>query len=347
MKLVSTTITNSRADVIGPMLEAIAPHVDACVVIDTGATDDTMKIAAEVCGAKFRPWPYKWPNDFAQARNFALELARAAGADWAIQADTDEVYDFGEVAPRDFLPSLAPEKAVVVIPHVSRGFGQPRCIRTSADVRWNEPVHEYLGGYDPVRQSAPAPSAWNWATVDRPGEDLDAKYRGYVKILEKRTRERPEIARSWYYLGDSYCNVRMHANALAAWDRRVRVQKVERLRGSYWEAGWAAWRAAVLRYELGKPLEALATCKRGLEVVPHMIELAWFSGWLEYQGGNFAQALYWANHALALPLIDRQGGFSYARAHRTLPLELKRWAEHQITAGAAPGRDATSNECQP
>ena len=49
--LISTMITNSRADVVGEALRSFKDEVDVCLVIDTGATDNTMQIAADVLGS--------------------------------------------------------------------------------------------------------------------------------------------------------------------------------------------------------------------------------------------------------------------------------------------------------
>lgn len=329
MKLVSTTITNARADVIGKALAAIAPHVDECIVIDTGAdfaTIDAANRAIGEAGGSCRIVQWTWRNDFAAARNFALSVARDAGADWAITADTDEFYQLPTPpAVRDFLAQCA--APVVMIPHASRMFAHPRCIRITKPLPvWAEPVHEYLSG---VPHTINAPEDWRWATQDRPQEDEKAKYRGYAKILEARTRQQPKNARAWYYLGDTYSILGLNVGALTAWDRRMLLQKSPP-GGNYWEAGWTAWRAAGLRLNLQKPDEAFETCQRGLVLCPGMIELAWLSGWIRYQQKDPEQALYWANKALEMPLVDRAGQFAYPPAQRQYPTDLKRWATFQV-----------------
>ena len=337
MKLVSTTLTNNRADVIGAALAAIAPHVDECIVIDTGVTDTTMQIACAVVGPqKFRPVNFKWCDDFAAARNFAAQQAILAGADWQIQADTDETLHLPGL--RDFL-SRCGDLDIVMVPHATRSFGHPRCVNLrvgAPPMKWVEPVHECLTGYERI---AKAPPEWHFACIKRPNENLTAKYKGYARILEKRTREQPRNARAWYYLGDTYSILKLNESALAAWDRRLRLQKECPSTSVMFEAGWAAWRAANLRLELGKPDEALKTCARGLLAYPHMTELAWLSGWISYQSGNVEQALYWANRALDLGPQERRGSFGYPPAQRQLPSDLKRWCEHQIASRqlATPG----------
>jgi glycosyltransferase involved in cell wall biosynthesis len=65
-------------------LESAAPYVDEIVVVDTGSIDQTRHIAAEF---QTRVFDYKWSNNFAAARNFALEQSTC---DWCFVLDADE-----------------------------------------------------------------------------------------------------------------------------------------------------------------------------------------------------------------------------------------------------------------
>ncbi len=58
--------------------------VDRIYITDTGSTDDTVKIAEEF-GACIST--YEWKNDFAAARNYALEQS---DCDWNLILDADE-----------------------------------------------------------------------------------------------------------------------------------------------------------------------------------------------------------------------------------------------------------------
>ena len=69
--LVSTTLTGSNAAIIGDALKSVLAQVDRCLVIDTGATDDTLDVARRVAGDKFVLAQFKWCNDFAAARRRA------------------------------------------------------------------------------------------------------------------------------------------------------------------------------------------------------------------------------------------------------------------------------------
>ncbi|RYE03236.1 MAG: glycosyltransferase family 2 protein [Sphingomonadales bacterium] len=77
-------IVRDEARCIGRCLESVRPHVDRMVVLDTGSTDGTPMLAANM-GAEVHHMV--WPDDFSAARNHALDLA---DADWNLVLDADE-----------------------------------------------------------------------------------------------------------------------------------------------------------------------------------------------------------------------------------------------------------------
>lgn len=89
--LAAVLIMRDEARCIARCLGSVAPFVDAMVVVDTGSTDDSVAIAT-ACGARVHH--IDWPDDFAAARNRALDLANA---DWNLIIDADEwIADGGE-----------------------------------------------------------------------------------------------------------------------------------------------------------------------------------------------------------------------------------------------------------
>jgi len=80
-------IVKNGAETIRPCLESVRGVVQQMVIADTGCTDGTCDIAREF-GATVISVP--WENDFAKARNTALEAAKT---DWVIVLDADEELD--------------------------------------------------------------------------------------------------------------------------------------------------------------------------------------------------------------------------------------------------------------
>jgi tetratricopeptide (TPR) repeat protein len=80
-------IVKNGAETIRPCLESVRGVVQQIVIADTGCTDNTCEIALEF-GADIISVP--WENDFAKARNTALEAVKT---DWVLVLDADEELD--------------------------------------------------------------------------------------------------------------------------------------------------------------------------------------------------------------------------------------------------------------
>ena len=95
-------IARNEAPRIARLLDSVAPWVSEMLVLDTGSEDGTEAVARG-CGARVER--FVWCDDFAAARNAALD---AAGADWHVILDADEWLISGGEALRD-MAGTAPE----------------------------------------------------------------------------------------------------------------------------------------------------------------------------------------------------------------------------------------------
>lgn len=94
--LAAVLIVRDEARCIARCLASVAPFVDRMVVVDTGSHDDT-PVLAQQRGAEVHR--FAWPDDFAAARNHALDLA---DADWSLVLDADEWIAHGGESLRAF-----------------------------------------------------------------------------------------------------------------------------------------------------------------------------------------------------------------------------------------------------
>ena len=84
-RLTVCMIVKNEEQFIAQALQSVQPHADQIVVLDTGSTDRTVAIAKQH-GAEAHH--FEWCDDFAAARNAALEHARG---DWVLIIDADEI----------------------------------------------------------------------------------------------------------------------------------------------------------------------------------------------------------------------------------------------------------------
>ncbi|STD11906.1 SPBc2 prophage-derived glycosyltransferase SunS [Dermatophilus congolensis] len=100
-------IARDEARCIQRCINSIKPFVDEVLVADTGSEDNTAELA-QAAGARVIHVP--WTNNFAAARNTALD---AAAADWHVIIDADETIAAGGRELRD-LHDLSPEFVLTV-----------------------------------------------------------------------------------------------------------------------------------------------------------------------------------------------------------------------------------------
>ena len=86
MKISACVIAKNEAENLPRWLASMRVFADEMIVVDTGSTDATVEIAraggARVCH-------FDWINDFAAAKNFALDQAQG---DWVVFTDADEYF---------------------------------------------------------------------------------------------------------------------------------------------------------------------------------------------------------------------------------------------------------------
>ena len=65
-------IVKNESKVLRRCLDSVAHLMDEIIIVDTGSTDNTKKIALEYTD---KVYDFEWINDFSAARNFAFSKA--------------------------------------------------------------------------------------------------------------------------------------------------------------------------------------------------------------------------------------------------------------------------------
>lgn len=148
-------IVRNEADNLAKSLASIAGKVDELIVVDTGSTDDTVAIAQRA-GAKVVQ--IEWQDDFAAARNVALQQAQG---DWILFLDADE-YFYQETAKnlRQYVQGQKEANLLMIyMRNIDRQTGQsmldfyaPRLFRRQAGLHYVGRIHEQLRVNDQVPQ---------------------------------------------------------------------------------------------------------------------------------------------------------------------------------------------------
>jgi glycosyltransferase involved in cell wall biosynthesis len=244
-------IVKNEEQFIGTCLDSARSFVDEIVVVDTGSTDRTIELALER-GARVEH--FEWINDFAAARNYAVDVAKS---DWILMLDADE-----ELAPESgpllrlyaaALPQGVFGYAVQIVNFVagSRTIAHymTRFFPKHPRLRFIGSIHEEL---------KPMPGVSGTITHV---PDLRIIHHGYepdlyaarnkdqrnMRLLEQELEVQPHDARLLYYVAQQHCSQKRYEAAIPFLKRFL--DNKGQLRGAFTEEVYRMWLEAVLNLD--------------------------------------------------------------------------------------------------
>jgi tetratricopeptide (TPR) repeat protein len=295
--------------VIGDALASVVEVVDACLVVDTRAgapdeaADPTIEAARAAAGDKLVVRRFAWCDDFAAARNFALDAATELGADWSLTVDTDERIDWRGEDVRATLASPPRDIGCWLMLDASGAYAKERIFRLPVRARFRGPTHEAFPAYEVGSAVLERP---RFRELLKTPAQVRAKFERDARVLERFSAEHPDDPRWLYYLGDALHGLgRLEEGADA-------FRRCAALRGWNEEAAWACYRAAECHCALGRWDDAVDACGLGLARHAGIGELAWLAGFASWRKGDAGQAIWWGRIAVSMSVHSGWG----ARVHR-------------------------------
>ena len=207
-------IVRDEARCIQRCLDSVRGVVDEMIVLDTGSTDDTVALA-QAAGAEVHH--FTWVDDFAAARNAALELCTG---DWRLVMDADECLAEGADVLRG-LRSEPPDFVGVLEVESETNDGQVGSIvqarLLTAEVRYEGRVHEQPV-HDLTHRRLPVRLAHDGYLP----EQLQRKSGRNRRLLHAALRKDPHNAYLRYQLGKDHEAAGEHDDAVAAYSLAYR-----------------------------------------------------------------------------------------------------------------------------
>lgn len=212
-------MTKNEEKNIKKCIDSFKDIVHEIIVVDTGSTDKTVEIAKK-CGAKV--YYYEWNNDFASARNVALDHA---SGDWIIYMDADEYFynNTSKNIPnllsqiRKDVDSLLCElinidnsdKKEKSTAHVIRIF------RNNPQIRFNYKIHEMVMNNGKCMRSAIV--SRDLLLIYHTGyssEIVLSKFERNLALLKEEEQSGKCRDMTYFYIGDCYHAVKQYTKAI-------------------------------------------------------------------------------------------------------------------------------------
>lgn len=304
-KISACVIAKNEAQNIQRCLQSLQDIVNEIIVVDTGSTDDTAKIAANM-GARI--FPCRWENDFSAARNYAL--AQASGA-WIVFLDADE-YIAAETVHnvRPFIDRIHGNRQIEAISCLMNnleGIDGPlrssnptiRIFRNSPVIRYRGRVHEavYKSG-KPLRQISVTDRSIVICHTGYTNKTIFAKIRRNTALLEAEVKSGVVRELTYCYLSDGYWRNNEYEKAIEY--AQQAIQTMRRLQSEIDYKPYVYLISSMTRLKTYSEQTVTASCNEALARFPHHPEIWLFQGLYFRSIGRCEQALASLLKALAM-----------------------------------------------
>lgn len=140
-------IVKNEEKVLARCLDCLVPFVDEIVIVDTGSTDNTKKIALHYTD---RIFDFTWIDDFSAARNYSFSKATM---EYIYVADADEIIDAENIEKLiELKENLLPEIELVQMYYANQleynttyNYDKelrPKLYKRVREFQWKNPIHE-------------------------------------------------------------------------------------------------------------------------------------------------------------------------------------------------------------
>lgn len=233
--------------------------------------------------------PGEW--DCTTGRNFCLTTAAEMGADWYMQVDTDEWFDFTGCDVQAF---LAETKAnTVQVFDAGHRQSKERFIRVPAAGRFVGRCHEEYVGEGVTRAVMPGAKFFE---VERNPEEEASRQMGIQNICAQWILEEPENPRPQFYLGLSLFFFAQFQKAVPYFLRYAEL--LNPMPEYEQEIGWSMFMAGLCCAYAGDPEAAIDHALTGMRTCPNIAELPWLIADQELKSGNVHRSLNWSDMAI-------------------------------------------------
>ena len=210
-------IVKNESDVIARCLRSVASHINSWCIVDTGSVDGTQEIIqGELNGLPGALHERPWSDDFAKARNEALDLALKHQAPSHLMfIDADE-----ELEALGKIPLSGWDALLIPVEHCGQPGDRFWMIRADYAGRWVGARHEDM---QPSGRIAKLADSRIISHTDGARAKDASTAQGDLRALLMAVQADPSVSRNWHYLGMTFAQVGDFAQAEKAFSVRAQM----------------------------------------------------------------------------------------------------------------------------
>lgn len=289
-------------------LKSLQPLDVEIILVDTGSTDQTKKIAEKYTSCIY---DFQWIDDFSAARNYSISKA---SNDWILIMDCDEwITEFdlsgicsfmekhpqviGQVDHHNMMDENDATKTYIVA--LERFFNRNH-------YQYNGTVHEQIVSKGTAYDTQEIPiTVWHDGYC-KTLIDSEEKFKRNVSLLEKQLKKKPDDPYTLFQLGQSYFQRRDYDAALS-WYEKAMAQSLN----------YKSQAAQLVVYNWINCLNVLQRSEEALAILPHYDELCEYADFPVQMGhvyanmGQYLQAMSEYLKATSIPKCHTAGSNSY------------------------------------
>lgn len=205
-------IVKNEERFLAKCLESVKDCVDEMIVVDTGSTDETVKIA-ESFGAQV--FHHTWENDFSKHRNQSIGYAKG---DWIFWLDADEALEPGgclairEATKDTELDSIMITMVCYFGNRTRESWNNSiKLFRNRVGIRFEGAVHNQVVGYEQTRF---CPVKIYHYGYDVGQNTIRKKFERTSTLLKRAIEREPENFRHHHDLAVCFASIRKYRSAL-------------------------------------------------------------------------------------------------------------------------------------
>ncbi len=285
-------ITKNEERFLDQCLQSVRGIVDEIIIADTGSLDGTVGIAeahgAQVCR-------YAWNESFADARNYALGLAKC---DWILVMDADETFE--EQDKQKFIDYIHTTRAqgchFTIINYIGAMADGSRTLHNSLRLLRNNGLYRYEGA---IHEQMHRVDGGDVQPLAFDLQDIRIHHYGYlndvvqeknkrgrnIPIIERLLEEAPDDSFMRFNLGNEYMAAGNYLAGLEQYDRAYAGIDISQAYAPH-----LIYRRAMCLYALRRMDAALTTLLEGLAIYPACTDYEYLRGTIHAECGRFTLA---------------------------------------------------------